>query len=42
MKAVFMTNNLTRGIAGVVIVPRDSRMRWQANYSPTGGQEEQG
>jgi hypothetical protein len=40
MKAL-ATKFLTRGIAGVVIVPRDSRMRWQANYSLTGEQEEQ-
>jgi hypothetical protein len=41
MKATLMTNLLTRGIAAVVIVPRDSVMRWQSKYSLTGEQEEQ-
>jgi hypothetical protein len=44
MSLTLTTNLLTRNTAAVVIVPRDSRMRWQVakNYSTTGKQEERG
>jgi len=43
MRTALTTEILMRGIAGIVIVPRDHRMSWQVakNYSSTGGQEEQ-
>ena len=44
MSLTLTINLLTRNSAVVVIVPRDSRMRWQVakNYSTTGEQEEPG
>ena len=44
MSFTLTTDFLTRNTAGVVIVPRNSRMRWQVakNYGTTGKQEEHG
>ena len=44
MSLTLTTDGLTRNTAGVVIVPRNCRMRWLVvmTYSRTGKQEEPG